>query len=159
MKSRRAETRIVNTAHERITGVPAAQAHDRNSYVAVSHPEDRGKQRELLDRLYRGEIKEFFLEKRYLHPGGRVVWAAMNTALFPEAEGGESLEITTLVDITELKRAEEETGRKEQQFRFIFEAVPIGISWRHERADGTIVRHQVDTSTTRASSEAPGSVW
>jgi len=161
MKSRRAETRIVNSAHERITGVPAAKANDTNSYFAVTHPDDREKQRGLLDQLYRGEIKEFSLEKRYLHPGGRVVWAVMNTALFPDADGGEPLEITTLVDITELKRAEEETARQEQQFRFIFEAVPIGISWRHERLDGTLVRHINDAhlkicGLTRADVEQPG---
>ncbi len=108
MKSRRAETRIVNPSHERISGVPAAQSHDTRNYVAASHPEDREKQRELLEQLYRGEIKEFFLEKRYLHSDGRVVWVAMNTALFPDAHGGEPLEITTLVDITDQKRQSEE---------------------------------------------------
>ncbi len=161
MVSRRAETRIVNPAHERITGVLAAQAHDTNSYVAVSHPEDRAKQSELLDRLYRGEIKEFLLEKRYLRPDGSAVWAAMNTALFPKAIGEEALEITTLVDITELKNAEEKTARQQQQFRFIFEATPIGISWRHERTDGTIVRqindaHLAICGLTRAEVERPG---
>ncbi|MBM3855254.1 MAG: PAS domain S-box protein, partial [Verrucomicrobia bacterium] len=108
MRGRRGETRIVNTAHERITSVPAARASDSENYFAVSHPEDVPKQRALLEQLYRGEISEFSLEKRYLHRDGRVVWAAMNTTLFPDPAGGAPLEITTLVDITALKRQAEE---------------------------------------------------
>ena len=161
MRGRRAETRVVNAVHERITGVAAAQARDTNNYIAVTHADDRARQRELLDQLYRGEIAEFSLEKRYLHPGGRVVWAVMNTAHYPATDGSEPLEITTLVDITELKRAQEAATRQDQQFRFIFEAVPIGISWRHERVDGTVMRHINDAhlkicGLSRAEIEQPG---
>ncbi|MBI5769731.1 MAG: PAS domain S-box protein [Verrucomicrobia bacterium] len=160
MRGRDAATRIVNSAHERITGVPVARSRDTESYFAVTHADDRAKQRLLLDQLYRGEIGEFSLEKRYLHPGGKVVWAVMNTTLLADA-GGQPLEITTLVDVSELKQAEEETARKERQFRFIFEAMPIGISWRHESGGGVIERHINQAhlticGLTRADVEKPG---
>jgi PAS domain S-box-containing protein len=105
---RRAETRIVNPAHESITGVPAALSKDTNNYVAVSHPDDREKQQTLIDRLYRGEIDHFTMEKRYLHPGGGLVWTAYTMHLYKDRASGEVEEVTTIVDITEQKRAAEE---------------------------------------------------
>jgi PAS domain S-box-containing protein len=161
MHRRRGETRIINRAHERITGVSAERAKDTANYFAVTHPEDRARQQALLERLYAGEIQEFSLEKRYRHPDGRVVWAAMNTAIVQDAVGKGQLEITTLIDITALKQAQEEAERKEQQLRFMFEAVPIGISWRRVREDGIHVRfineaHLRICGLTREEVERPG---
>ena len=108
MQGRRAETRIVNPAHESITGVPAALSKDTNNYLAVSHPEDREKQQMLTDKLYRGEADHFTMEKRYLHPGGGTVWAAYTQHLYKDRTTGEVEEVTTIVDITEQKRIAEE---------------------------------------------------
>jgi len=41
---------------------------------------------------------------------------------------------------TPLVQVQEELAAKEAQFRFIFEALPIGISWRRVEGDGTSVR-------------------
>jgi len=38
MHGRRADTRLVNSAHERITGVTMAQAADTQNYFKVTHP-------------------------------------------------------------------------------------------------------------------------
>ena len=103
-----AASRLVNAAHERITGVPAAKSHDTENYVAATHPDDRGPQRAQQLRLYRGEIDFFSLEKRYVHPDGLVVWAMLSMHLYRDPVTGEAQEITTLVDITELKRMEDE---------------------------------------------------
>jgi PAS domain S-box-containing protein len=105
LQGRRSETRIVNPAHESITSVPAALSKDTNNYVAVSHPDDREKQQMLSDRLHRGEIDHFSMEKRYLHPNGGVVWAVLTRHLYKDQSTGEVQEVTTIVDITEQKRA------------------------------------------------------
>jgi PAS domain S-box-containing protein len=130
VRGRRAETRLVNPAHERITGVPAAKSKDSTNYLAVSHPDDREKQAALTETLYRGEIDEFAMEHRYLRPDGRVVWAVLSMHTHHDPSTGEVEELTTLVDITDLKRAQEELMEKEARFRFIFETVPVGISWQ-----------------------------
>jgi PAS domain S-box-containing protein len=108
LQGRRGETRIINPAHESITSVPAALSKDTNNYVAVSHPDDREKEQVLADRLYRGEIDHFSMEKRYLHPNGGVVWAVLTMHVFKDNATGEVQEVTTVVDITEQKRAAEE---------------------------------------------------
>ncbi len=130
VRGRRAETRLVNPAHERITGLPAAKSKDSTNYLAVSHPDDREKQAALTETLYRGEIDEYSMEHRYLRPDGRVVWAVLSMHTHHDPSTGEVEELTTLVDITDLKRAQEELMEKEARFRFIFETVPVGISWQ-----------------------------
>ena len=46
-----------------------------------------------------------------------------------------------LVDVTALHRAQEDLLNQEAQFRFIFEAAPVGILWRRVAADGTETRY------------------
>ena len=94
-------TRLVNPAHERVTGVPAARSREPNSYVAATHPDDQARQTEFHQRLYRGEIDHFSMEKRYLHADGTLVWALLTTYLFRDPVAGEVQEVTTLVDIVE----------------------------------------------------------
>lgn len=108
MRRGQAETRLVNAAHERITGVPAAQSRTTANYVAATHPEDRERQRQLETQLYRGDIDHFSMEKRYVHPNSRVVWAMLTMHLFRDPVTKEIQEVTTLVDLTELKQGEAE---------------------------------------------------
>ncbi len=129
MYGRRADTRIVNPAHERITGVSAAQSHDTANYISASHPEDQAKQEALMRRVYAGELEEFSLEKRYLRPDGSVIWAVITMRVARDAATGDQQEVTTLLDITEVKRAQDAVARERARFRFIFESAPVGISW------------------------------
>jgi PAS domain S-box-containing protein len=110
----RGETRLVNAAHIRITGVSRDRSRDTASYVQASHPDDRETQAVLLAKLRRREIDRFSLEKRYVHPDGSVVWAVMSVMAFDDPQTGEMREVTTLVDITEMKRQSEETQRAKE---------------------------------------------
>ncbi len=98
------ETTLVNGAHSRITGVPKEGVHSLGDFLEATHPDDRARQRELTARLQRGEIDHFTLEKRYVHPDGRVVWAALNVDLVVDTVTGERQQIASLFDISELKR-------------------------------------------------------
>jgi PAS domain S-box-containing protein len=161
MHGRDSQTRLVNSAHERITGVSAMEAKNTENYFKVTHPEDAAKQRALLEQLYHGKISQFSLEKRYLRPDGRVVWVVMSTALHADTADAVPLEVTTLVDITDLKKAQAEAAREQERFRIIFDAIPVGVSWRFTPAHGPAVRlineaHLRICGLTRAQVEEPG---
>jgi PAS domain S-box-containing protein len=83
------ETRLVNNAHMRITGVglEAAQS-DPDAYKKVTYPEDQAKQDELTARLARGEIDVISLEKRYVRPNGDILWAVLTARRFPDLRTG-----------------------------------------------------------------------
>ncbi len=100
------ETRVVNPAHERITGVSATESDHVGAFKRATHPDDYPRQRPLLDAFKRGEIDRFILEKRYLHADGRVVWVELARRMFVDDTTGLKQAITTIVDITERKDAE-----------------------------------------------------
>ncbi|HTT55837.1 MAG TPA: PAS domain S-box protein [Opitutaceae bacterium] len=148
-----AASHVVNPEHERITGVSAEEAKRPGAFVPVSHPDDYALQQAQVQRLMAGEIQQYSLEKRYLHPGGRMVWAAMSSRIFKDAATGRQQVVTTLLDVTELKQAQEELVRKEALYRFIFEHTPVGISWMEgRRAETRIVNpaHERITGVTAA---------
>lgn len=124
-----AETRLVNSAHERISGVSAVQSQEPGIHLRVTHPEDLPRQRELIERLERGEIDHYALEKRYVHADGSVVWAALTVRHFRDPGTGIVQEVVALVDITDFKRVQTELAGQDARFRFIFELVPVGLSW------------------------------
>ncbi len=161
MHGRSAETRLVNSAHEQITGVPAALSKDTANYFKVSHPDDAVKQKDFLERLYRGEISRFSMEKRYLRPDGHIVWAVMTTGLYRNTGDAVPMEVTTLVDITDQKKAQQEAAQEQERFRFIFDAMPVGVSWRFVPSKGPPLRlineaHLRICGVTRAEVEQPG---
>src|SRR5690606_6022159 len=101
---RQAETHLVNSAHARITGVPIERRHEVTLYALATHPEDLVRQQELTARLLRGEIDRFSLEKRYIHPDGRILWAVLNVQHVLDPVTGERNQIASLADSTERKR-------------------------------------------------------
>ncbi|MGC4075226.1 MAG: transporter substrate-binding domain-containing protein [Nibricoccus sp.] len=108
LRREQAETRLVNPAHERITGVRATNARVTANYVQATHPDDRERQHVLQTRLDRGEIDNFSMEKRYVHPDGSVVWALITVHRYHDPVTHEAQTVTTLVDTSVLKRAEED---------------------------------------------------
>ena len=108
-------THLVNPAHERITGVAAEQSSQPGIFASVTHPDDLRRQEEFVRKYVRGEINHFTIEKRYLHAGGTVVWAALTSRMFTDAVTGRKLSVTTLVDITERKHAEAKLAETHKQ--------------------------------------------
>lgn len=101
---RQSETHTVNSAHARITGVPVERRADPALYALATHPDDRARQEQLTAKLQRGETNGFSLEKRYVHPDGKVVWALLTVRVLHDSVSGEHHQIASVVDITELKR-------------------------------------------------------
>jgi PAS domain S-box-containing protein len=102
--NRQSETQIVNSAHARITGVPAERSREPGVYGTATHPEDNLRQQELTARLQRGEIDHFTIEKRYIHPDGKIVWGVLTVRIVTDPVTGEKQQIASIADITELKR-------------------------------------------------------
>ncbi len=107
-QGKRAESRLVNAADVKITGVSIEDSRDPENYLAATHPEEREKQRVLQEKLDRGEIDQFTLEKRYVHADGSIVWAELTIHIYRDPVTGETQQLASMVDITPLKRQAEE---------------------------------------------------
>ncbi|MDB6168215.1 MAG: sensor signal transduction histidine kinase [Verrucomicrobia bacterium] len=98
--------RLVNQAFFRITSLDPKKTPDVEDVRRISYPEDLKRQDEFRDQLVRGETDEFSMEKRYLHASGEVIWVVLTIKVFRGEQGKILQEVSTLVDITERKRAE-----------------------------------------------------
>ncbi len=74
----------------------------------VTHPDDFEAEWNQCQRLIRGEIKSFDLEKRYLHQDGHSIWVYLNCSIVTDAKGKPVHFLTYIRDITRRKRAEEQ---------------------------------------------------
>lgn len=72
----------------------------------VTHPEDIPVEEEHLERLWRGEINEFSMEKRYLRANGDVVWVNLTISAMWESGERPSQHIAVVEDISGRKKAD-----------------------------------------------------
>jgi PAS domain S-box-containing protein len=101
------------------------------------HPEDRLRGDQEIQLALSGE-REFDTEFRVLWPDG-TTHHIRALAVVQRSASGQSLRlIGTNWDITDLKRAQAELLNKERQFRFIFEAAPVGLCWHQRLPDGSV---------------------
>lgn len=146
-------TFLVNPAHERITGISAADSLTPGIFLRATHPEDRARQIALSEAFEHNEGSEYSVEKRYVHPDGRVLWAVLTERRFVDPASGKAQTVTTLADITELKRSQEDITRERTRFKFIFESVPVGISWMLNKEIATRIVNPAHARLTGVSIE------
>ncbi|WP_150047540.1 PAS domain S-box protein [Methylomonas rhizoryzae] len=80
----------------------------RRDEQSVTHPDDLADGQHHLQRLQRGEIPTFQIEKRYLRKDGGVVWAQLNVAQVADPLGTPLYNIAQIQDITQRKQADDE---------------------------------------------------
>ena len=74
----------------------------------ISHPDDLKMTQQQLDELLSGKAKFVRLIKRYIKKNGGTIWAEVNTVLQRDINGEPQYYITSAVDITKRKQAEDE---------------------------------------------------
>ncbi|HEX9047591.1 MAG TPA: PAS domain S-box protein [Verrucomicrobiae bacterium] len=103
-------TRVINDAHLRICGLTRDQDQIPGIYKRLRHPDEAEQQEEYLRQAAAGRIAEFSMEKRYMRLDGKTVWVVFSFQRRNHADGSYE-EVTTVVDITERKSAEEARER------------------------------------------------
>lgn len=98
----------------------------------ITHPDDLQRDQENMRKLLSGEIREFSLEKRYLHKDGSIV--RVNVTVSPVWQIGEDPDyhIVIVEDITERKHSEEAVRQTQEYYRALVEGLP-DIVLRYDR--------------------------
>jgi PAS domain S-box-containing protein len=94
------------------------------TFLDVTHPDDREISAAQASACFAGEIAESHFEKRYVRKDGEVIWAMINWALIPDAEGRPLRTVTGVQDITARKHAEEALRESESRLRQLADAMP-----------------------------------
>jgi PAS domain S-box-containing protein len=80
-------------------------------YPTITHPDDVYIDTEHMERLARGEIPRYRIEKRYVRKDGEIVNIVLSRSILRDRDGAPLYYITQTEDITEIKRAEEALRR------------------------------------------------
>ena len=82
------------------------------NYMSITHPDDLLVDLNNIEKLKRGEIDKFRMEKRYIHKNGNIVWVVLN--VYPLWAKGEqsNFHVAICEDISEIKLAEKELKEK-----------------------------------------------
>ncbi|GAA4315240.1 hypothetical protein GCM10023149_11760 [Mucilaginibacter gynuensis] len=78
------------------------------TFQDITHPEDLEKDLDLLNKLIKGEVHHYQMEKRYFHKNGSVIWALLSVSLVRDERGNPLHFVSQIQDITDKKLQEEQ---------------------------------------------------
>ena len=130
------------------------------TFMALTHPGDLASGAELTRRLMSGELKSGRYEKRYLHAGGRTIWADVTVSAVRDPAGVPLYFATLVVDISERKRLDAQLHERDALLSSLSRNIPgtvlkfvIGMdgSWTLPYAsDGIGELYELDPQLLRA---------
>jgi len=97
------------------------------TFQNITHPNDLEADLEQVQRILRGDLREYQMEKRYFRKDGCEVWALLNVSLVRDPDGKPLQFISQIHDITARKAAENALLDSEARFRATFDHASIGI--------------------------------
>jgi diguanylate cyclase (GGDEF)-like protein/PAS domain S-box-containing protein len=95
----------VNDALCAITGYTREELEEMG-FADLSHPDDAGREQEMMRSLLGGEQSTYWMEKRYVDVVGQVVWVAVHATLVRAADGSPQHFLGQIQDVSERVRYE-----------------------------------------------------
>jgi PAS domain S-box-containing protein len=124
----------VNRAFCEMLGYEADELSPR-TWQEITHPEDVAASQERVDELLSGKAQSFRFVKRYLRKDGNVVWADVSTSLRRDGQGQPLYFMTTVLDISERKRAEEELERHRRHLEELVQERTADLTRTHQQME------------------------
>ncbi|MEJ2146051.1 MAG: PAS domain S-box protein [Acidobacteriota bacterium] len=118
-----------------ITGYSEAQLLEMH-ISELTHPDDRQRDREMFERVVRGESAAYRLEKRYIRGDGSVIWVNVNMSVLRDEDGRPLRTMATIEDISDRRQTEQALRENEERFRSTLDNMLegcqlISFDWRY----------------------------
>jgi diguanylate cyclase (GGDEF)-like protein/PAS domain S-box-containing protein len=139
-----------NPAAQRMLGYSEESLRSM-AFQDITHPDDVGRDTEMLPRLLSGELRKLEYEKRYVRADGSSVWVSLSATVVRDADGSPIHSITQLVDISERRTHAEELGRlnRELVHRALYDSLTglanrgllmdrLRVALQHDRRQGAV---------------------
>jgi PAS domain S-box-containing protein len=97
------------------------------SFLELTHPEDRDFDAEQYARQVRGEIAHYSVQKRFLRKDGGIVFVNVLSSSVLDQQGRFRYGVRVVQDVTERVQAEERLRESERHVRELLEALPAAI--------------------------------
>ncbi len=140
-----------NPAMQRLLGRSLDELRGRD-FLEVTHPDDRERNRLLVEQMLERDESSFSMEKRYLTRDGRTVTTQATISVIRDADGAAAYMTATLEDITALRdatrRAQDSASKLNATLESMTDALyVVDASWRftylNQRA-GQLLRRDRD---------------
>jgi len=101
---------------------------EKLTWMDLTYKDDFKEDLERFNKLIKGELKSYSLEKRMVRKDGEIIWIKLTVVRVDDENGNFLYEIAMIEDITERKKIETKLKESEERFRTIFEKSPLGIT-------------------------------
>ncbi|MBP7734396.1 MAG: PAS domain S-box protein [Spirochaetes bacterium] len=91
------------------------------TWADMTHPDDLDADVQQFDRILKGEIESYHMDKRYIRKDGEIVWASLAVGCVRKENGAVDIILAIIQDISDRKRAEEALRVSEERYRLIAE--------------------------------------
>ena len=112
-----------NPAAARLFGL-ARDALELMYYDELTYPEDVGLEDRDYDALLKGEISNYFIEKRYTNKSEKPFWARLSVSMIRDDKGNPLDVIAMIEDINERKEAEQELASSRKKYKDLVDLLP-----------------------------------
>ncbi|MEO9475707.1 MAG: PAS domain S-box protein [Cyclobacteriaceae bacterium] len=117
----------VNRRYQDLLGYSEDELRTMN-FKDYTYTEDVEYNSGLLQKMYRGELDQFSIKKRYIKKDGSHLQAKTTVGAIRGADGKVKNEVVIIEDITEEARRKEEFEEQSKQLELIVENSPLGIA-------------------------------
>ena len=118
----------VNQAFLDMLGYTHEEIRERGTWQQLTHPDDVAVSQAAAASLLSGERSISRFEKRYIRKDGSIVWVEMIIRLHRNTEDDPDCFITTILDITERRQAQEDLRASEAQKAAILNGISTNIA-------------------------------
>jgi PAS domain S-box-containing protein len=80
----------------------------RLTFVDITHPDDVSADVHLAEKLCKGEIPLYRMQKRYRKKSGEIIWINLTASMIHDSSGAPLYALSLIEDITEMKRTQSE---------------------------------------------------
>jgi PAS domain S-box-containing protein len=126
------------------------------TFQAITHPDDLHADVAAAERLERGEIPRYQVEKRYIRKDGEIVDVQLSVSILRSQNGAPRYYISQIEDITERKRAEKALRLSEAKFSAIISIAADAIISVDENQQITIFNEGAERIFGYARAEVVG---
>ena len=97
------------------------------TWADLSYPEDLQSDVEQFNKILKGEIDSYQIDKRYIKKNGEIIYAHLTISCIRNSDGSVKHFLATLQDITESKNAEQSLKESEKFVKSILNTVPSHV--------------------------------
>jgi len=97
------------------------------TWAELTHPDDLAANEMMFNRILRGEIEEYAMDKRFLRKDGTFVYVYLATRAVRRVDGSLDYMVALVEDISERKRIEMELAAINDRLTALIEAIPDAV--------------------------------